>query len=61
VEYLREPARRQAIAAAQRASVVSRFSYEAGMRRVVREMGRRLGARIQRDSALIGEAKRDAA
>ena len=39
-ECLAKPTRRQSIAAAQRASIMSRFTYEAGMRRVVREIGR---------------------
>jgi hypothetical protein len=59
--FLRDSERRQAIAIAQRASVNRRFTYEAGMRRVVREIGRRLEAQLQRDSARVEQVRRNAA
>jgi hypothetical protein len=60
-EYILDPTRRQVIAGAQRASVVGRFTYEAGMRRVVREIGRRISAGAMCESDQVRQACRDAA
>jgi hypothetical protein len=59
-QYLAEPAKRQEIAAAQRASVVARFTYEAGMRRLVREIGRRIDLSANRNVAEVSQAQRAA-
>jgi hypothetical protein len=60
-EYVLDPVRRQTVAAAQRASVVARFTYEAGMRRVVHEIGRRMSAGAERGFSKAYPAQCDAA